>query len=100
MFRVIGIETLPYPDNQYMLFEGMSNEQKLNIDIRKARYYSIMKILKPDQIYWFYDGYEKDEDGKYIRTSKATPDDFFQCGNTSISISSIVAEHYCPVKVD
>lgn len=93
MFRIIGLETLSYPFHKYELFDDMGNEHKLDVDIRKARYHSIMKILKPDQTYWFYDGYEKDEDGKYIRTSKATPDDFFQCGNTSISISSIVAEN-------
>lgn len=93
MFRIIGLETLSYPENLYELSDDMSNEQKIDMDIRKARYHSVMKILRPNQTYWFYDGYEKDENGKCFRTSKATPYDFFQCGNTNISISSIVAEN-------
>lgn len=75
MFRLIGIETFPYPNNLDVRSNNMSSEQKLNMDIQKARYHSIMKVLKPNCTFWFYEGYKK-EDGKYQRTEEATPDDF------------------------
>lgn len=92
MFRLIGIETFPYPNNLDVRSNNMSSEQKLNMDIQKARYHSIMKVLKPNCTFWFYEGYKK-EDGKYQRTEEATPDDFYPCGCTNVSISAIVAEN-------
>lgn len=92
MFRLIGIETFSYPNNLDVRSNDMSSEEKLNMDIQKARYHSIMKVLKPNCTFWFYEGYKK-EDGKYQRTEEATPDDFYPCGCTNLSISAIVAEN-------
>lgn len=93
MFRIIGIETLSPPENEYKTTDGMEREQKMTISIRKARYHSVMKVLKPNQTYWFYGGYEKTEEGSFYRLPSATPDNFFQCGNVNVSVSAIVAEN-------
>lgn len=51
MFRIIGTEILPTPDNLDTISDDMCSEQKMNVNIRKVRYHSIMKILKPNQTF-------------------------------------------------
>lgn len=92
MFKLIAIETLQRHENLYCITEGMTDYQKRAVDLRRARYDSVMKVLKPNHVFWFYKGYGIKEDGKYERTI-CTEDGFFSYGRTNVSICSIVAEN-------
>ena len=92
MFKLIAIETLQRHENLYRITEGMTDYQRRAVDLRRARYDSVMKVLKPNHVFWFYKGYGIKEDGKYERMA-CTEDDFFSYGHTNVSICSIVAEN-------
>lgn len=93
MFKIICLETLPRIQHYYTITEGMNDYEKRAVELRCARYDSTMKVLKPNKTFWFYKGYIKDENGDYSRTKNVTVDDFFTCGNTNVSICSIVGEN-------
>ena len=66
--------------------------------IDKYRYDSIMKILKPDCAYWFYDDYcfvdgNKKTVRKKTEDKVCVPDNFYGKGTPHISISAIVGEN-------
>lgn len=62
MFRIIGIETLSPPENEYKTSDGMNREQKMPVSIRKAPYHSVMKVLKPNQtICWITSLFHKND---------------------------------------
>lgn len=92
MFKLVAIETLQRPDNLYRITDEMSDYQKWAVDLRRARYGSVMKVLKPNNIFWFYKGYNKNGDGKYERIAYME-DKFFSYGHTNVSICAIVAEN-------
>lgn len=92
MFKIIAIETLERPKHLYTITDGMDEYHKRSVEIRRARYDSVMKVLKPGQTFWFYKGYAIDEDGNYLREN-CTADDFFSYGHTNVGICSIVAEN-------
>ena len=92
MFKLIAIETLKRHENLYHISEGMTEYQRRAVDLRRARYDSVMKVLKPNHVFWFYKGYGIKEDGEYERMA-CTEDNFFSYGHTNVSICSIVAEN-------
>ena len=66
--------------------------------IDKYRYESIMKILKPDCAYWFYDDYcfadgKKETVKKKPEEMVGVSDNFYGNGTPHISISAIVGEN-------
>lgn len=46
MFKLIAIETLQRHENLYHITEGMTDYQRRAVDLRRARYDSVMKMLK------------------------------------------------------
>ena len=92
MFKLIAIETIQRHENLYHITEGMTDYQRRAVDLRRARYDSVMKVLKPNHVFWFYKGYGIKKDGEYERIA-CTEDDFFSYGHTNVSICSIVAEN-------
>jgi len=92
MFKIIAIETLSRPEHLYTIVDGMNDYQKRAVELRCARYDSVMKVLKPNNTFWLYKGYAINEEGKYVRQN-CIPDNFFSYGHTNVSISSVVAEN-------
>ena len=45
MFKLIAIETLKRHENLYHISEGMTEYQRRAVDLRRARYDSVMKVL-------------------------------------------------------
>ena len=54
MFKLIAIETIQRHENLYHITEGMTDYQRRAVDLRRARYDSVMKVLKPNHVFWFY----------------------------------------------
>lgn len=51
MFKLIAIETLQRHENLYCITEGMTDYQRRAVDLRRARYDSVMKVLKPNHVF-------------------------------------------------
>ncbi len=74
MFKVLKIVTHKEPEFDLNAALG-------NIGKRKARYYSVMRALKPNTVYEFY------------HQSQNLPENFFYNGRPRISISAIVGQN-------
>lgn len=92
MFKIIAIQTLSVPENKYKETEGMKEDEKFRLSIRKSRYNSVMKVLHADTIYWLVKGYVF-KDNKILRQGDILPDDFYSEKGPCISISAIVGEN-------
>lgn len=46
MFKLIAIETLQRQENLYHITEGMTDYQRRVVDLRRARYDSVLKVVK------------------------------------------------------
>ena len=57
MFRVIAIQTLESSAERYLIPENATREQRFEIDLRKARRASVMKVLNENGWYWLSQGY-------------------------------------------
>lgn len=86
MFRIVEIKTLNKPDYNLPLdfldgsLQRKTSEEEEKIKIRLDRYNSVMKVLKPNQVFRL--------------VSPETPTDFFDRGfNPQINISAIVGEN-------
>ena len=104
MFKILCLHILK-PSKSYSYTQTEKEIRDLSFGpkllqrlIDKYRYDSIMKILKPDCAYWFYDDYCF-ADGKK-KTVKKKPeemvgvsDNFYGNGTPHISISAIVGEN-------
>lgn len=98
MFKVIAIELLdPEPELAAILKKG-AKERSLKKRQRMNRYHSIVRVLKREQPFYFYQGY-KIKDGKIVETPKNPLDDDFYALSVenshmpTISISAIVGEN-------
>lgn len=94
MFRIIAIETLK---PQLTIDEKrMMGEKITSIDIaQEERYQSIMKVLKPKQKYYFYEGYTISK-GKIKRNKQLIPNDFYRINEAnvpSLTVAAIVGEN-------
>ena len=92
MFRVIAIQTLESSAERYLIPENATREQRFEIDLRKARRASVMKVLNENGWYWLSQGY-RIEGEQLIATGKGLADDFYSGGGPYISISAIVGEN-------
>ena len=52
MFNIIAIQTLPVPHERYITPDDAQREERFEIDLRRARFASVMKVLKEDKWYW------------------------------------------------
>ena len=76
MFKIIAIQTLSVPGDKYKETEGMKEDEKLRLSIRKSRYNSVMKVLHADTFYWIVKGYAF-KDSKILRLGDILPDNFY-----------------------
>lgn len=100
MFRIIAIETLK-PDTDLQNNLQIAQVASLNDDaaaVRVARYQSIMRILKAEQIYYLTKGYEV-ENGHVLKKNETEilPESFFSWEKAvvepTITISTIVGQN-------
>lgn len=92
MFRIIAIQTLESSAKRYLIPENATREQRFEIDIRKARRASVMKVLNENAWYWLSQGY-RIEGEQLIATGKGLADDFYSGDGPYISLSAIVGEN-------
>ena len=58
MFKLIAIQTLPSSAERYQYPANASREQRFEIDLRKARRTSVMKVLHEGEWYWLCRGWK------------------------------------------
>lgn len=92
MFRVIAIQTLESSAERYLIPENATREQRFEIDLRKARRASAMKVLHEKEWYWLSQGY-RIEGERLISTGEGLSNDFYSGIGPYISISAIVGEN-------
>ena len=92
MFNIIAIQTLPVPHERYAIPEEAQKEERFEIDLRCARFASVMKVLKEDKWYWLARGYKLEND-IMVETGEGLPSDFYSGNGPHISISAIVGEN-------
>lgn len=92
MFKIIAIQTLPTPAEKYIMPEGMAKEKRFEIDLRRSRHDSVMKVLHNATWFWLEKGYAY-ENEKIVCKGNILPDDFFSNGVPYITISAIVGEN-------
>lgn len=90
--QIIAIQTLPTPAEKYIMREGMAKEKRFEIDLRRSRHDSVMKVLYRDPWFWLEKDYAN-ENGKIVCKGNILPDDFFSNGVPYITISAIVGEN-------
>lgn len=93
MFKIIAIKTNIRDKRKYLRTDAMSDYQIMAVDLCCARYDSVMKVLKPDTVYWFQKGYILDEYGLMTSTNEVIDDEFFIAGMTEVSVNAIVGEN-------
>ena len=92
MFKLIAIQTLISPVERYQVPENVSREGRFEIDLRKARRASVMKVLHDDEWYWLTRGYRLDGE-RLVPTDEGLPNDFYSGSGPYISFSAIVGEN-------
>lgn len=92
MFRIIAIQTLESIAERYQIPENATREQRFEIDLRKARRASVMRVLHENGWYWLSRGYRIDGE-RLVATGKGLSDDFYSGSGPHISLSAIVGEN-------
>lgn len=92
MFNIIAIQTLPVPHERYLIPDDAPREDRFEIDLRRARFGSVMKVLKEDKWYWLTRGYRLEND-TIVATDVGLPSDFYSAKGPHISLSAIVGEN-------
>ncbi len=92
MFCIIAVQTLRAPQERYRIPEGVRGEEKYQIELRRARHASVMKVLKEDKWYWLARGYKMEND-IMVETGEGLPSDFYSGNGPHISLSAIVGEN-------
>lgn len=92
MFCIIAVQTLRAPQVRYRIPEGVRGEEKYQIELRRARHASVMKVLKEDKWYWLARGYKMEND-IMVETGEGFPSDFYSGNGPHISLSAIVGEN-------
>ncbi len=92
MFCIIAVQTLRAPQERYRIPEGVQGEERFLVDQRRARYASVMKVLKEDKWYWLARGYRMEND-IMVETGEGLPDEFYSGNGPHISLSAIVGEN-------
>lgn len=103
MFRVLALEILP-PPRESLILEGQLTEPDYPVEVvefggiikdyKKARYDSVMRVLKNSigNVFYFYHDIEV-RNGSVVRKKACFLDDFYTMGNTRISVSAIVGQN-------
>lgn len=92
MFRIIAIQTLESIAERYQIPENATREKRFEIDLRKARRASVMRVLHENGWYWLSQGYRIDGE-RLVATGKGLSDDFYSGSGPHISLSAIVGEN-------
>jgi len=92
MFNIIAIQTLPVPHERYITPDDAQREERFEIDLRRARFASVMKVLKEDKWYWLARGYKLEND-IMVEKREGLPSDFYSGNGPHISLSAIVGEN-------
>jgi len=92
MFCIIAVQTLRAPQERYRIPEGVRREEKFQIELRRARHASVMKVLKEEKWYWLARGYRMEND-IMVETGEGLPSDFYSVNGPHVSLSAIVGEN-------
>ena len=92
MFKVIAIQTLSTPIEDYRVRLLTAQEKKFEIELRRARHDSVMKVLHPETGFWLERGYDF-INGKVICNGDILPEKFFSNGVPYVTVSAIVGEN-------
>ena len=91
MFKIIAIQSLPILDEKYILPDGVAKEKRFEIDLRRSRHDSVMKVLQSDTWFWLEKDYAY-ENEEIVCKGNILPDDFFSNGVPYITVSAIVGK--------